>query len=417
MAKISTLCPHCRAEVHVYTEWAGKMATCSHCGGEFTIAPHEVPFSPGDTLLCDCPACQVEQELSADGRQQFCNSCSSCGTPFWFSTRLAFRCTVKLPDDGGNKKIACPYCGAHYRLSYTPPQGLIGCQHCLNVFAAVIPAGMGNRVETVADTPEFEYQPRFSFENMAPGVPDYFANRAETVAEEPVYFASQRGNTAALETPEEYNRAVNQSNVATIIEAETVAEEPGNPMPPPPPSAVGGDGSDKKPSKVMAMLIANFGEAPATVIMSVLRLLGNVIWLVGGGLFAAVVFVFYGILLLLTVIGIPFGLQFFKLADLMLSPYGADVYRKKQGEKVGCFSAGLNVLWLIFGGLWISLVLFIVGAVYFITIIGIPVALQYFKFAKLVLTPFGLEIRRTNSMKVTYIISAVLLVVFFLIMR
>lgn len=53
----------------------------------------------------------------------------------------------------------------------------------------------------------------------------------------------------------------------------------------------------------------------------------------------------------------------------------------------------LNILWLIFGGLELALEAAIVGILFCITIIGIPFGMQCFKIAKLALMPFGAAVR------------------------
>ena len=117
---------------------------------------------------------------------------------------------------------------------------------------------------------------------------------------------------------------------------------------------------------------------------------GNIIWIIFGGLFLALGYVFSGIILCCTIIGIPFGLQIFKVASLALWPFGREVRYKQQSS--GCLSTGMNVLWILIGGIWLALEHVIVGVIFFITIIGIPFGKQHFKLAAIALTPFGREI-------------------------
>ena len=121
-----------------------------------------------------------------------------------------------------------------------------------------------------------------------------------------------------------------------------------------------------------------------------MKTLGNIIWIIFGGLFLALGYVFSGIILCCTIIGIPFGLQIFKVAGLALWPFGREVRYKQQSA--GCLSTGMNVLWILIGGIWLALEHVIVGIVFFITIIGIPFGKQHFKLAAIALTPFGREI-------------------------
>ncbi len=126
-----------------------------------------------------------------------------------------------------------------------------------------------------------------------------------------------------------------------------------------------------------------------------MKTLGNIIWLLFGGLFLALGYVFSGIILCLTIIGIPFGLQIFKVAGLALWPFGREVRYKQQSA--GCLATGMNVLWILIGGIWLALEHVIIGAIFFITIIGIPFGKQHFKLAAIALTPFGREIVSSNK--------------------
>lgn len=118
-----------------------------------------------------------------------------------------------------------------------------------------------------------------------------------------------------------------------------------------------------------------------------MRILGNILWLIFGGLLSAVAWCFVGLILCITIIGIPLGLQCFKFASLSLWPFGRDVYFGG-----GTVSLIVNVIWLIFFGVWMAIGHAIIGACWCITIIGIPFGLQFFKLAKLSLMPFGAEI-------------------------
>ncbi|HNY03502.1 MAG TPA: YccF domain-containing protein [Bacteroidales bacterium] len=119
--------------------------------------------------------------------------------------------------------------------------------------------------------------------------------------------------------------------------------------------------------------------------------LGNLLWLLFGGIVIAIEYCVASLLLCLTIIGIPFGIQTFKLAGLALWPFGREVRSKPLSG--GCLSTLMNVLWIFLGGIWISLSHLLFGVLLAITVIGIPFALQHFKLAGLALTPFGKEIR------------------------
>ena len=122
-----------------------------------------------------------------------------------------------------------------------------------------------------------------------------------------------------------------------------------------------------------------------------MRIIGNLIWWLFGGLEAAIGYFSGSLALACTIIGIPVALQTFKIGLLCLWPFGAEV--RETESPAGCIRIPLNILWIIFGGLlaWIMHVFF--GVLLFITIIGIPFAKQHFKIARLSLTPFGKDVR------------------------
>jgi uncharacterized membrane protein YccF (DUF307 family) len=121
-----------------------------------------------------------------------------------------------------------------------------------------------------------------------------------------------------------------------------------------------------------------------------MNMLGNIIWLVFGGLFSAFAYFVGGIALCLTIIGIPFGLQCFKLGILMLWPFGKQVVSSTALS--GCTFLFLNILWILFGGLWLAIGHIVFGLLLFVTIIGIPFARQHFKMVEVSLMPFGKQI-------------------------
>jgi uncharacterized membrane protein YccF (DUF307 family) len=122
-----------------------------------------------------------------------------------------------------------------------------------------------------------------------------------------------------------------------------------------------------------------------------MKFLGNIIWLIFGGFAVAIEYFVSSIALMLTIIGIPFGLQTIKLGVLALWPFGSKVVRTEMAG--GCLSTIMNIIWFFIGGIWIFLTHMLFGVLLFITIIGIPWAQQHFKLAHIALTPFGREIR------------------------
>lgn len=121
-----------------------------------------------------------------------------------------------------------------------------------------------------------------------------------------------------------------------------------------------------------------------------MKTLGNIIWLVFGGIFIAIEYFIGSILLIITIVGIPFALQTFKLGLLALWPFGRTSIISEQ--PTGCISTLMNLVWLLFGGFWIAISHALLGLLFFITIIGIPFGQQHFKLATVALTPFGRDI-------------------------
>lgn len=124
--------------------------------------------------------------------------------------------------------------------------------------------------------------------------------------------------------------------------------------------------------------------------MGGVSLLLNLLWIVfGGGFLICLEYLIGGLLLCLTVVGIPFGVQCFKMAGLGLLPFGKRVEHDSSAAGGGCLGLAMNVLWFLVAGLWIFLSHVALGLAAAITIIGIPFALQHLKLAMLALTPFG----------------------------
>ena len=115
-----------------------------------------------------------------------------------------------------------------------------------------------------------------------------------------------------------------------------------------------------------------------------MSIIGNIIWVLFGGLIMAFGWLIVGLICCITIIGIPIGLQAFKLAGLAIWPFGREVV---YGGGAGSFI--LNIIWIIFGGLLLALSHLLLGVLFCVTIIGIPFGLQHFKLAKLALMPFG----------------------------
>ena len=119
--------------------------------------------------------------------------------------------------------------------------------------------------------------------------------------------------------------------------------------------------------------------------------IGNIFWLLLGGILIAFIYFFVGLLLCLTIIGIPFGIQLFKLGTYSLWPFGHELVDGP--NEPGCVSVVMNLLWILLGWWEIALLHVVCGIIFLLTIVGIPFALQHFKMAFASIFPFGKEIR------------------------
>ena len=121
-----------------------------------------------------------------------------------------------------------------------------------------------------------------------------------------------------------------------------------------------------------------------------MKLLGNIVWFVFGGIVIAIEYFIGSLILMITIVGIPFGLQTLKMAGLALWPFGRDTTMHSRSS--GCLYIIMNILWLVCGGLIIAISHAFFGALLCITIIGIPFGLQHFKLTAVALSPFGRDI-------------------------
>lgn len=120
-----------------------------------------------------------------------------------------------------------------------------------------------------------------------------------------------------------------------------------------------------------------------------MNLVLNILWLIFFGFAIALEYFIAGIVLCLTVVGIPFGLQAFKLAGLALFPFGKDIHQHERSMGSAALGTVANVLWLALAGVWIFLSHLGLALGLALTIIGIPFAIQHLKLAVLALWPFG----------------------------
>lgn len=121
-----------------------------------------------------------------------------------------------------------------------------------------------------------------------------------------------------------------------------------------------------------------------------MKVLGNILWALLGGLVIFLLYIAAGLIACITIIGIPFGVQLWKIGYLSLFPFGKEV---EFDQKPGCLTMGFNVLWILTGWWEVALMHLLFGCICAITIIGIPFAKQHFKMMKMSFMPFGMTIK------------------------
>ena len=121
-----------------------------------------------------------------------------------------------------------------------------------------------------------------------------------------------------------------------------------------------------------------------------MKLIGNILWIILGGLLVAAYYFVVGLLFCITIVGAPFGYQLIKMAGFALWPFGHEV--RSASNDGGCLSIFMNILWIVLGGIEIALIHVTCGIALCCTIIGIPFGVQHFKMAILAVVPFGKEI-------------------------
>lgn len=118
--------------------------------------------------------------------------------------------------------------------------------------------------------------------------------------------------------------------------------------------------------------------------------LGNIIWLIFGGLIAALGYMIGGLLLCVTVVGIPFGIQSIKFGFATLAPFGKEVVEGQHANSP--LRVIFNLVWLILFGWEIALAHLISALILTVTVVGIPFAKQHLKLIPLALFPFGRDL-------------------------
>lgn len=121
-----------------------------------------------------------------------------------------------------------------------------------------------------------------------------------------------------------------------------------------------------------------------------MKFIGNILWLILGGLLVSLYYFLVGLIFCITIVGIPFGIQLMKMGVFALWPFGSEA--QPDTNDGGCLSIIMNVIWILVGGIEITMLHLSFGLFCCITIVGIPFGVQHFKMALLALMPFGKKI-------------------------
>ena len=150
------------------------------------------------------------------------------------------------------------------------------------------------------------------------------------------------------------------------------------------------------PSNTSYTVVTSVHQGSVTTTRSTLSGAANIVWLLFGGIWFAIAYVLAGIFACFTLIGIPFGIQSFKLAGYALWPFGRVVIQNSQRD-AGLSTLG-NVAWFIVGGWWLAILHLFLALIMAVTIIGLPLAAASVKMAGLALAPFGKKIVPLSSL-------------------
>ena len=127
---------------------------------------------------------------------------------------------------------------------------------------------------------------------------------------------------------------------------------------------------------------------------SAMRLVLNILWFIFGGWISGLLWIFAGVLLAVTIVGLPWSFAAFRIAGFSAWPFGRRVASRDAldgGDDLGAGPIGLvmNIVWFVLAGWYLALHHIVIGAAQCVSIIGIPFGLQHFKLAIISLAPVG----------------------------
>lgn len=125
-----------------------------------------------------------------------------------------------------------------------------------------------------------------------------------------------------------------------------------------------------------------------------MRAIGNFLWFILGGVFMGLAWWLAGLLAFCSIVGIPWGKACFVIGSFTFFPFGKQAISRRelnQRDDIGTGALGMvgNVLWFIFAGIWLAIGHVMSAIACFVTIIGIPFAIQHLKLAGIALAPIG----------------------------
>lgn len=131
-----------------------------------------------------------------------------------------------------------------------------------------------------------------------------------------------------------------------------------------------------------------------------MRLILNILWFILGGWISGTLWILSGVLLAITIVGLPWAMAAFRIASFSYWPFGRQVVSRAELGRRGDLGTGvvgllLNILWFIFGGWYLAIHHIVLGIGLCVTIIGIPFGLQHLKLAIISLAPVGKAVVET----------------------
>jgi uncharacterized membrane protein YccF (DUF307 family) len=142
-------------------------------------------------------------------------------------------------------------------------------------------------------------------------------------------------------------------------------------------------------------------KAPESRTMSPVSFFLNIFWVVLGGLWMAFAWVVAGVIMAITIIGLPWAWAAFNIASYTLFPFGRKAVSRAEysGHDIGTGPLGFigNIIWLVLAGWWLALGHLVTAVVLAVTIIGIPFAWAHLKLAGIALWPIGKQIVQADA--------------------